>query len=99
MLGVEEGYEAVEGVAVGSLGVGLAGAGAVGEGVSMGCNQVSRRAGDSRYDDVVRHVAEIQPRLGVLSSWAGDYLAQKGSHFSGTCADVESVSAALESLV
>lgn len=93
VFGVEEGDEAVERVTVGSLWVCLAWARADGKrsvvslrvaprAASRGSVHKCRsiEAGNSRYNDIVSHVAEVQSRLSVFGSGTCDDLSQQGSH-------------------
>lgn len=88
VFGVEKSHEAVEGVAVGALGVCLAGAGPVEsksvEGALNGIKQrrtgSGGRPGDVRDDDVVCHVAEVKACLCVFGARTRDNLPKERSH-------------------
>lgn len=81
MFGIKEGDETVEGIAVSSLRIGLAGTGTE-EAQSMvsWVTQWCPRQTSLRYDNVVCHVAEIQACLGMLGSGTGDDLPQERGH-------------------
>lgn len=92
MFSVEEGDEAVERVAVGSLGICLAWSRAGREHALSVCVHLlirlqgqsvdgqEERGWNSRYNDVVGHVAKVQSRLGVFGSRACDDLPQQRGH-------------------
>lgn len=90
VFGVEEGDEAVQWVAVGSLGVCLAWSRAGRKRCTVSLRVVrlqgqcveaeGERGWNSRYNDVVGHVAKVQSRLGVFGSRACDDLPQQGRH-------------------
>lgn len=83
VLGVEVGDEAVEGVAVGELGVGLGGARAGCElGLSAGVRGREEEGG-VRRDDVGSYVAQVEAGFVVFGARAGDDLAQEGGHCFG----------------